>query len=237
MKRSPRTSGLAAVITILSSVILGCDSGETPPPASIPAPPTEEPVPEVPLSDAMQSAFPIPDELQASSPYVAPEVSIETSLGDLRVRLHELEVPETVANFLGNYVDYDFYSETIFHHIDTEVLVAGGYTADLVLKETEAPIRNEAIRAKRNTRGTIGMMRLAESSDTATSQFYINLVDAPELDRDIATENDGYCVFGEVISGLEVLDKIARVPVHEIEGFPRIPISAVMIKSIKRVRP
>lgn len=237
MRRLRLTRCYAAAVMVAGMAMLGCGSGEAPPTVSIPAPEKEAPTPQTPAPNAMASAFPIPDGPTVREPNVAPEVIIETNLGEFRLRLDGKEVPITVGNFLENYVDQGFYTETIFHHVDSEVVVGGGYLADLTEKQTRIPIQNEASRGRKNTRGTIGMVRKPDYSASATSQFYINLVDVPALDPDEATENDGYCVFGEVISGLEILDQMAKVTVHEVEGFPMMPVDPVVIKSIRRADP
>lgn len=164
-----------------------------------------------------------------------PEVVIKTSAGDIRVRLNAEKAPVTVENFLDSYVDRGFYSNTIFHHVDPGYVVTGGYAADLEPKEVRAPIRNEASHGLKNVRGTITMSRSPEYGDSATSQFFINVTAAPTLDYDETNENAGYCVFGEVVEGMEVVDRIAQSAVHDTGDFPRMPVEAIVILSIERV--
>jgi len=166
-----------------------------------------------------------------------PEVVIRTSLGDLKLRLNAKAAPVTVENFLENYVDRGFYGETIFHHVEPGFIAAGGYSSDLQEKPVRAPIRNEARNGLKNRRGTIAMARSPEYSDGATSQFFINLIDEPAWDYDEAAGNAGYCVFGEVIEGLDVAERIAGVAVREAEGFPKLPAEHVVIHTIERVPP
>ena len=163
-----------------------------------------------------------------------PEVVIKTSAGDIRVRLNAEKAPVTVENFLNSYVDRGFYSNTIFHHVDPGYVVTGGYATDLEPKEVRAPIRNEASNGLKNVRGTITMSRSPEYGDSATSQFFINVTAAPSLDYDETGENAGYCVFGEVVEGMEVVDRIAKSEVHETGDFPRMPVEAIVITSIER---
>ena len=144
------------------------------------------------------------------------------------------DLAKTVDSFLESYVKRGFYSDTIFHHVDQRMVITGGFTQDLTEKEVRAPIRNEA-RADglKNKRGTIAMYRLQEYSDSATSQFFINLVDDANLDYDESSGNDGYCVFGEVIEGLAILDTLSKVEVHDSDGFPSLPVTPVVITAIE----
>jgi peptidyl-prolyl cis-trans isomerase A (cyclophilin A) len=164
-----------------------------------------------------------------------PEVVIKTSAGDFRIRLNAEKAPVTVENFLENYVDRGFYANTIFHHVDPGYIVTGGYGVDLEPKEVRAPIKNEAANGLKNTRGTVTMSRLPEYGDSATSQFFINVTAAASLDYDESKENAGYCVFGEVVDGMDVVDRIAKSEVHDTGDFPQMPVEAVIVTSIERV--
>ena len=167
-----------------------------------------------------------------------PEVLIRTSLGNIRVKLNAERAPLTVENFLQNYVETGFYDGTIFHYVDSGFMVAGGgFDAELNAKPVRAPIRNEAHHGLANCRGTIAMARQSESADSATSQFFFNLGDNANLDhrnRDSDAEY-GYCVFGEVVEGLDVLDRIAEQPVRDIGEFSKLPEPPVVIKSVQRL--
>ena len=168
----------------------------------------------------------------------SPIVVIRTSCGDIQVRLDRQHAPQTVANFL-EYVDQGHYDGTIFHQIARDQLVVGGgFTPQLDEKPTpRRPITNEAANGLSNRRGTIAMARRLEAPDSATCQFYINLVDNPQLDhRDETVDGFGYCVFGEVLSGLEVVERIARAEVTDTAVFDLLPVHTVLIKIVKRVR-
>ena len=168
-----------------------------------------------------------------------PEVLVKTSMGDIRIQLNPRKAPITVDNFLENYVDRGFYDNTVFHYVDKGFMIAaGGYTPDLEPKETRAYIRNEADNGLKNLRGTVAMARHPDHIDSATSQFYINLVDNPALDfKDSDTpENYGYCVFGKVIEGMDVVDRIAEVKVTDKGSFPKTPTEPVVIHSIQRIQ-
>ena len=167
-----------------------------------------------------------------------PEVEITTNLGTIRLKLDAETAPQTVENFLVNYVDRDFYRGTIFHYVEKDYLViAGGYTAALEPKSTRAPILNEARSAQKNLRGTVAMSRDPDYADSATSQFYFNLVDNEGLDFQESEEdaNNGYCVFGTVVEGLDLLDRIAAVEVHDAKELPNVPVDPIVIESIRRV--
>jgi peptidyl-prolyl cis-trans isomerase A (cyclophilin A) len=160
-----------------------------------------------------------------------PRVEVETSLGRFVIELDDERTPLTTDNFL-DYVDSRFYDGTIFHRvIDGFIVQGGGFTPDLVRKPTRDPIPNEASAGAGNTRGTVAMARNREP-DSATSQFYINLGDNRRLD---AGEESGYCVFGRVIEGMDVVDRIAAVPTEDRGGlFQALPIETVMVRSIRR---
>lgn len=167
-----------------------------------------------------------------------PIVVIHTSCGDVTVRLDPRRAPETVANFL-DYVDNGHYDGTIFHQVARDQLVlGGGFTPRLVEKPAlRKPVVNEAANGLSNRRGTIAMARRLEAPDSATCQFYINLGDNEALDhRDRSVDGFGYCVFGEVLSGLEVVEQIASAEVTDTDAFDLLPIRTVLIKTVTRVK-
>ncbi len=167
------------------------------------------------------------------------EVVISTDAGEIRVRLDSEKSPLTTENFLSNYVYRGFYPGTIFHYVEKgDMVIAGGYTADLQAKETRAFLKSEADNGLKNKRGTIAMIRLPEHADSATSQFFINLADNPELDHkdDAEPEEFGYCVFGEVVEGMDIAEKIAEAPVTDKGAFHNTPVEPVAIRSIELVR-
>jgi len=168
-----------------------------------------------------------------------PEVVIATSKGDIRVRLDGEKASETVDNFLYNYVDREFYNGTIFHFVQSDfIAIAGGYAADLKEKEVGPPIRNEAGNGLKNVRGTIAMSRHPEYADSATSQFYFNLAENTSLDQTDAEKGEtfGYCVFGEVVEGMDVLEKIASVEVHDSGEFTNVPVEPVVLQAVRRIK-
>jgi cyclophilin family peptidyl-prolyl cis-trans isomerase len=167
-----------------------------------------------------------------------PTVVIETSLGNIVVKLDAEKAPLTVQNFLF-YVDRHHYDGTIFHQVfKNYVALGGGYTEKLAEKPTVTPVRNEAHNGVKNTRGTIAMARQPDVTDSARSQFFFNLADNATLDHQKQTSADlyGYCVFGKVVEGLDVVDRIGNVPVKDVENFESLPIETVLIKSIRQGR-
>jgi cyclophilin family peptidyl-prolyl cis-trans isomerase len=172
----------------------------------------------------------------ASDP-LHPVVLIETSLGNITLRLDADKVRVTVDNFL-EYVKANHYDQTIVHQVyKGQGFLGGGYGVNLVERPARTPIWNEAPNGGKNRRGTIAMVRLPDSINSATCQFFINVTDNPALDyRDRTPEGYGYCVFGEVTEGLDVVDKIAAVEVHDTRDFDRTPVQPIVVKSIRRIR-
>jgi cyclophilin family peptidyl-prolyl cis-trans isomerase len=173
------------------------------------------------------------------APAKPPSVIVETSMGDFKIELDPVSAPETVQNFLG-YVDDKFYDGTIFHRVISNFMIqGGGFEPGLKEKPTKAPIKNEAANGLSNLRGTIAMAR-TNNPNSATAQFYINLVDNSQA-LDPRAGSAGYCVFGHVVDGMDVVDKIRRVetgtvvldPVRKIEH-ENVPRQDVVIKSIRR---
>ncbi|MEX1041727.1 MAG: peptidylprolyl isomerase [Pirellulaceae bacterium] len=168
-----------------------------------------------------------------------PEVLISTSLGDIRLRLDANKAPATVHNFLSSYVERDYYDGVIFHYVQPGgMILAGLFDAELKPREPRSEIQNEATNGLTNKRGTIAMSRDPEYIHSSTSQFFINCADNPALDH-IAREESadyGYCVFGEVIEGMNVVDAIASVPVTSRDQFVNIPVEPVVIHSAKRIK-
>ena len=157
-----------------------------------------------------------------------PMVLISTSLGDIKLELYEEKAPITVANFLS-YVEEGFYDSTIFHRVINNFMVqGGGITADMKQKPTKAPIKNEADNGLKNERGTIAMARTADVN-SATSQFFINHKDNSFLDHGV--RDFGYAVFGKVVEGIEIVDKIAAVKTRPGD----VPVETVSILSMKVV--
>lgn len=179
-------------------------------------------------------AAPVQAPASQPAPQAKPRVRIDTSYGPIVVELEPALAPITVANFL-QYVKDGFYAGTIFHRVIPGFMVqGGGLTADMKQKPTRPPIQNEAPQTfqagLKNTRGTIAMAR-TDDPQSATSEFYINLVDNPALDhRDFSPQGYGYCVFGRVVSGMDVVDRIAKVQTEWRRGQASVPRFPVFIK-------
>ncbi|MGD0584785.1 MAG: peptidylprolyl isomerase [Oryzomonas sp.] len=160
-----------------------------------------------------------------------PVVLMETSQGTIKLELFEKEAPISVKNFLG-YVNKGFYSGTIFHRVINGFMIqGGGFTTDFAQKPTDAPIKNEATNGLKNDRGTIAMARTG-MPDSATSQFFINVVNNDMLNRP-SPDGFGYAVFGKVVEGMDVVDKIKAVKTGFSHGMGDVPDKQVVIKSVK----
>lgn len=161
-------------------------------------------------------------------------IIIQTNYGNITLELYEKAAPKTVVNFL-QYVDSGHYAGTTFHRVIKGcVIQGGGYTQDLKRKITQDPIENEATNRLKNLRGTIAMAR-REIVHSATSQFFINIADNPYLDHKGPNQDQfGYCVFGKVVEGMDVVDKISNVSTGTFDSFRNVPLEAVVIHSITR---
>lgn len=161
-----------------------------------------------------------------------PVVVIETSAGTIVAELFKDRAPVSTENFL-RYARDGHYAGTIWHRVVSGyVIQGGGYTPELVERSTRPPIQNEATNGLPNRRGTLAMARL-RTARSATSQFYINVADNPSLDhRGFGPDDFGYAVFGRVLSGMDVVDKIATVPVTTRDGMESVPVTPVLIKSV-----
>jgi cyclophilin family peptidyl-prolyl cis-trans isomerase len=158
-------------------------------------------------------------------------IRFETSHGDFTIELDEESAPISARNFL-RYVDEGFYDGTIFHRVIPGFMIqGGGFTADMGPKDGHAPIQNEAANGLKNQRGTLAMAR-TNDLHSATSQFFVNLVDNEFLNH--RTGNFGYAVFGRVVEGIEVIDKIAKVKTGRRHGHDDVPAEAVVVKSARR---
>jgi cyclophilin family peptidyl-prolyl cis-trans isomerase len=163
-----------------------------------------------------------------------PTVLISTSLGDITVELYKDRAPVSVQNFL-QYVADGFYPGTIFHRVIPGFMIqGGGFTTDLVEKPARPPIRNEATNGLTNIRGTLSMAR-TEALRSATAQFFINVADnRVKLDHHgYSPEDFGYAVFGRVLSGLEVCDRIATVKTRRNGPHDDVPVEPVVIKEVR----
>lgn len=161
-----------------------------------------------------------------------PVVVIETSAGTITAELFKDRAPVSTENFL-RYARDGHYAGTIWHRVVSGyVIQGGGYTPELVERAARPPIQNEATNGLGNRRGTLAMARL-RSARSATSQFYINVANNAALDhRGFGPEDFGYAVFGRVLDGMDVVDKIATVPTTTRDGMESVPVTPVIIKSV-----
>jgi len=165
----------------------------------------------------------------------SPVVVFQTTVGDIEIKLFPGDAPVSVNNFLS-YVRSGFYNGTVFHRvIDGFMIQGGGFDANLNRKPTNPPIKNEADNGLKNYRGTVAYARTGEVN-SATSQFFINLVDNHALDyKNSSPSGYGYCVFGEVVKGMGVVDKIAKVKTGVKNGMRDVPLTPVIILSSRVV--
>ncbi|EMH4164643.1 peptidylprolyl isomerase A [Pluralibacter gergoviae] len=159
-----------------------------------------------------------------------PHVLLTTSAGNIELELNSQKAPVSVENFVS-YVNSGFYNNTTFHRVIPGFMIqGGGFNTDMQQKKPNPPIKNEADNGLRNTRGTISMARTADK-DSATSQFFINVADNAFLDH--GQRDFGYAVFGKVVKGMEVADKISQVATHDVGPFQNVPSKPVVILSAK----
>lgn len=167
--------------------------------------------------------------MSASANAANPVVEMKTNHGTIEIELFEDKSPVTVKNFLS-YVDDKHYDGLVFHRVIANFMIqGGGFDKDLKEKRGKAPIKNEASNGIKNERGTIAMAR-TNDPDSATSQFFINVKDNAFLNK--SDGNPGYCAFGRVIKGMDVVDKIKAVPTGFKKGMGNVPTTDVVIKSI-----
>jgi peptidyl-prolyl cis-trans isomerase A (cyclophilin A) len=177
-----------------------------------------------------------PSEQQSPEAGPAPEsvhttVQFQTSLGNFTVQLNPERAPQSVENFL-KYVDAGFYNDTLFHRVIPGFMVqGGGFTETMAQKPTRPAITNESDNSLRNVRGTVAMARTAQVH-SATAQFFVNLVDNPHLDYQQGRH--GYAVFGEVIEGMDVIDRIAGVATTTRSGMANVPTEPVVVRQATR---
>ncbi|MDR2123754.1 MAG: peptidylprolyl isomerase [Desulfovibrio sp.] len=163
-----------------------------------------------------------------------PLVLLETSSGDILLELFPDKAPATVENFL-RYVDDAFYSGTIFHRVIKGFMIqGGGMTIRLQEKATRPPVVNEAANGLTNARGSVAMARTSDPH-SAGAQFFINTVDNPGLDYKSADRKGfGYCVFGQVLDGMDVVDKIEKIRVRTLREHEDVPVDSVLIVNASR---
>lgn len=165
----------------------------------------------------------------------SPKVLMKTTKGDITIELYPDKAPISVRNFLA-YVDAKFYDATIFHRVIKGFMIqGGGLTADFKEKAAKPAIKNEAANGIKNERGTLAMARTPDI-DSATCQFFINLVNNVFLDhRDNTAEGYGYCVFGRVVAGMDVVDAIATSPTGVAHDMRDVPRETITILSARRL--
>ncbi len=165
----------------------------------------------------------------AQTPAANPRILLKTTKGDITIELNPAKAPITVKNILG-YVNDKFYDGLIFHRVIPGFMIqCGGLTPEMATKTGKAPIKNESGNGLTNARGSVAMAR-TQDLDSATSQFYINLVDNPRLDE------MKYCSFGKVVAGMDVVDAIAKVPTGSKRGHQNVPLEPVTILSATVVK-
>jgi len=164
-----------------------------------------------------------------------PVVEMDTSMGKIKIELDIKKAPITVKNFLA-YVDDQHYDGVIFHRVIPNFMIqGGGFVPGMKEKKTRDPIKNESGNGLRNKRGTIAMAR-TNQPDSASAQFFINVKDNSFLDKENARDKVGYAVFGRVIDGMDVVDKIRAVETGERGGHEDVPVKDVVIRSVKLVK-
>ncbi|MHB9138637.1 MAG: peptidylprolyl isomerase [Victivallaceae bacterium] len=159
-------------------------------------------------------------------------VTLKTSMGDIKLKLFEKEAPETVKNFL-QYVTDGHFNNTVFHRVINGFMIqGGGFDTKFSQKPTRAPVKNEADNRISNKRGTVAMARTMDPH-SASAQFFINLADNNFLDFKAPTsQHYGYCVFGEVTEGMDVVDKIKAVKTGSKNGHQDVPVENVVIMEV-----
>ncbi|MBL0943437.1 MAG: peptidyl-prolyl cis-trans isomerase [Hydrogenophaga sp.] len=176
---------------------------------------------------ALLAAFTLSGAAHAQGANAKPRVKLSTSLGDIVVELDAAKAPKTVENFL-QYVEEKHYDGTVFHRVIGNFMIqGGGFTADMQQKPTRAPVPLEAGNGLKNDRGTIAMARTS-NPNSATSQFFINVVDNAGLNAP-SPDGYGYTVFGKVVAGMDVVDKIRAVPTGNRGMHQNVPATPVTI--------
>lgn len=166
-----------------------------------------------------------------------PKIQIDTSQGKIVIELFADKAPSTVNNFLA-YMQAGDYNNTIIHRISKDFVIQGGaYDSSLAKKKQRSAIALETVAGLKNRRGTISAARRLAEPNSATSEFFINVVDNPQLDFQSKASplNQGFAVFGQIIQGIEVIDRIRKVPTTNKPGFPGLPATPVIVRTITRV--
>lgn len=230
MQRMQRCTCIGMTVAVVLAATVGCGTGESEPERSHVGPPARRPPPAEPTADRESS----PDRYDPGSAGQGPVVELDTSYGTIVLQLDPDHAPVTVRNFLS-YVNEGHYDKTVFHYVDPgAIILGGGFSPALEPRDTSEPIRNEAHNGLKNRRGTVAMSRDFAHIDSATCQFFINLDDNPVFDhRSPDAEQYGYCVFGKVIEGMDVADKIGKSKLHDVGEFSSTPVSPVVIEAAR----
>jgi peptidyl-prolyl cis-trans isomerase A (cyclophilin A) len=185
------------------------------------------------LALLVAQASPAPPPAPSARPApLGPVVVLDTSLGTIKIGLHQDKSPVTVANFL-QYVRSKHYDGTIFHRVIPSFMIqGGGYDEKMTEKPTRPPIKNEASNGLRNSRGTVAMARTSDPN-SASAQFFISVKDNHNLDFGIA--GAGYAVFGDVVEGMDVVDNISRVATGINKGMQDVPTTPVVIRTAREL--
>jgi cyclophilin family peptidyl-prolyl cis-trans isomerase len=196
------------------------------------------PIPRPWIAALLAALLPLAGIAATPAAEAGPRVAMQTSLGRVVIELDAARAPATVANFLA-YVDAGHYNGTIFHRVVPNLLVqGGGFTPDLQPKPERAPVPLEAGSTPSNLRGTVAAARRPDQRDSATAQFFINLVDNPQFDA-IDPAGDigaGYAVFGRVVEGMEVIDRMGTVETAAQAPFAaRVPVTPIIIERMQRL--
>ena len=233
----PRPALRAALLCLALFASPGAGAQQAPPTTQDPPPPPAA-QPGAPATPAQAPGLvrrigDISTQQPVPVPVTGPRVALETSMGRIVLELYPDKAPKTVANFLA-YVKDGHYNGTVFHRVIGNFLVQGGaYTPDMQQKPERAPVPNEASNGLSNLRGTLTAARRASDATSATAQFFINTVDNRQLDwrGDATAEMSGYCVFGRVVEGMDVVDRIRVVPTGAKPPFAAdVPVAPVLVE-------
>jgi len=219
------TAGLALVLALLAATGCGDRQEQAKQDASVAAASAAAP--------AAPAAAPATPPTPSEEPHVTKRYRMQTSLGDIVLELDSTAAPKTVANFDG-YVAKHHYDGTIFHRVIGDFMIqGGGFDAEMNQRPTDPPVENEAANKLKNRKYTIAMARTS-AVHSATSQFFINVKDNDFLDfRSPNPEGFGYCVFGAVVEGQDVVDKIKAVPTAVKKGMRDVPVETVTIVKVE----
>ena len=233
-----RTRAIALSVSLAAWLLAACGTSEAPPESAPPEPPEEvetppavEPEPE-PEPEPQASIQPEPEPAPPPEPTGPPRVELVTDKGTMVLELYPDRAPETVANFL-QYVDDGFYDGTIFHRVIPGFMIqGGGFLPNMTEKRTRSAIKNES-GAMANTRYSIAMAR-TPNPHSATAQFFINHKTNQFLDKQHARDGWGYCVFGKVVEGTDVVEEVAKAQTTTKSGHGDVPVTPIRIQSANR---